>query len=364
MTNYPRFALIVLGVAASAAHALGAPGGSPRPTSGYIETVRTGFDRNGRSVGDRRAERVRFSGRNTRSEEWIDDHLSSVSVTGDRNWMAYPDAGRILELKSAGQAQESYPERVRRIYSQLFKHRERGALTTVGKYPAWKYSWHEPARIVGDIGSSAQDLTYLLHASEDFPVVLESTANYEGGHGSRQTLVSFKLGEAVPQSAFDRPRNLKPIVPFNLPNVVFRLEWEKERASTTYGWRVREFDVYAGDGKQVSFTHRQELTDANGQVSMTGGAAQTMDYRHALQQMWPELQPPTWSTVKRTGRERALGMDADVLENYVQGLPIATYTVVDHPQLGTLSVRHSYKDENERGSISVKMVRVDAPPAS
>jgi hypothetical protein len=215
--------------------------------------------------------------------------------------------------------------------------------------------------MVGDIGSSENDQTYLVYANADFPVILESTTTYPDGRGNRQSLASIKLGDPQPDSIFAKPKGLKPTLPFEIPQVAYRVELEKERISTRYGWKLRQFDLYLGNGKQVNFTHRQELTDANGAVSKTE-SAQTLDYHAALQQLASELQPPAWSTVRRTGRERALGMDADILENYVQGLPNATYIVVDHPQLGTFTARHSYTDENERGTTSVKALRIEAPP--
>jgi hypothetical protein len=360
-----RFVVTALGLAAAlpGVFLAGAAAEAPPIASGYVERVRTGFDTKRQPLGDRRSERVWFSGRSSRTDELIDDHVSLSSVRGPVSWTAYPEAGRVFEMKTDDRNQEPYPAEVRRTYARLFKQRERSGEAAVGKYPAWKYAWHEPARVAGDIGSAAADVTYLVHASEDFPVILEDTAAYEGGGGSRQTLVALKLRDAVPNDIFAKPKGLKPVLPFQLSGRVFRLELEKERNSTRYGWKVNQFEVYAGDGKQVSFTHRQELTDADGVVTVTGGAAQALNYGPALQQLSRELQAPPWSTVKLTGRERILGLEADLLENYVPGLAKATYSVVDHPQLGTFTIRHTSVDENERSSATVKVLHVEATPA-
>ena len=114
-------------------------------------------------------QRICFSGRNVRAEEFRGGYLTTVSVTGDGPWLAYPAAGRI-EMPGTGPVAPPVPysQIVRRGFA-TFDKRQPVATETLKGFPVWKYSWHEPAYQVGDVGSEAHDETYWVYADKAFP---------------------------------------------------------------------------------------------------------------------------------------------------------------------------------------------------
>ena len=320
---------------ASALLLVGALPCAAAPSSGYIQTVSFGVNKAGKRVGQKEFRRVWFQGRNTRTETLTGQQLTRISVTGDSFWVAAPAAGRLTYVSETYRERLSYPEQVRRTFAQAFAKRVVSRKATVKGFPCWKYSWHEKAHFSGHIGSLAYDVTVWVYANKEFPVVLR----YETSQGSRTELVDFKLNPPVSAAIFKKPTGLGSVVPFAAPQGKFVIAFETKSISTQYGWKKHEYDVFSGDGKQVTVTHRTVSTSANGEISTFAPPPEILDHKRGAMELWRRLQTPYWHSVKKIGRERLLSLPADILEKAIDSPPEEKSWVVDHPILGTVSLR-------------------------
>jgi hypothetical protein len=313
--------------------------GRAEPASGYIATSEYGVNDKGEATGQKRGKRIWFQGANVRIENLIGDDVTDVTVGGENSWSAAPAAGRILFENQPRAANDNaplatYPEVIRRNFTRIFAKRERVGQENINNFPCWKYSWHEDEVEIGDIKSAAQDVTYWVYADETFPFIVA----HQTSTGGRQDLLEFHLNEAVKPELFAQPKEWPTVHEFQFPARKFVIEFQEDRESAQYGWKVHSSDLFEGDGAKVTRTYKQTTTQ-NGKATDFAPPVENLTYAQTGDAIWNRLHAPEWFTVKKTGREQLLNAPADIVENVVEGLAPEKSWIIDHPMLGTICVK-------------------------
>lgn len=328
------------------------------PSSGYILTAEYGLNAKGEAVGQKRYTKIYFSGANTRIEQVIGDNTASVTVGGENSWSSVPSAGRLLFPNTpapAGTVLNTYPATVRRSFERFFGKREKVADEKIKDIPCWKYAWHEPERIVGDVGSSAKDVTYWVYADPEFPCILA----YQSSIGGKHELLDFKLNTPVAPELFAPPVNLSGVQRFQMPKGKFVIEFVEDRASKMHGWKSRSHDLYQGDGTVVTRTYRSETTHADGKMNTFEPPAETVTYAQAAMNIANRLQQPMWFSMRKTGTAEMLKFPCETLENIVESLDDKTWWITDHPQLGTITLQIKSDSPSESSTRGVTRLEVE-----
>jgi hypothetical protein len=270
-------------------------------------------------------------------------------VQADRSWSATAEWDRSRE--SVAPTRRSYPEEVRAVYERLFAKREPKQLTWQG-WKCWKYEWREPPRIVGDIGSSAEDVSYWVLADPQFPLVLR----FESSLGARIETRELRLNTPVPDSLFAKPAELKPLVPFSMPEGSFEVEVRRERVSHRYGWRNVSKETFAGNGASSTRTYSSVHTLDTGVTNRFTAPVEWFDEAKTKVE-FGRLFQFDFGAGSEVRREKILGLNAPVLEA-TQG-PDETLTswIVDHPALGTICAKSVRKSGNETETMEVTHIR-------
>ena len=312
------------------------------PTSGIIVTSEYGT-KEGVAVGQKRGKRIWFQGANVRIENLIGDDVTEVTVGGENSWSASPSAERILFENTPRDANDkaplsTYPEIVRRNFARIF-----GKLTPVSKedikgLPCWKYQWHEDELDLGDIKSAAQDVTHWVYADEQFPMLLARKSS----SGGIQKLMEFRLNENIAPELFVQPKNWPIARDFQLPKRPFLIEFQEERESLQYGWKLHSSDIFEGDGEKITRTFKQATTQ-NNETKDFMPPLEILTYEQARDAIWNRLQTPEWYGVKKTGEEQIFNLKIDVLEKIIEGLAPEKFFVADHVLLGTICLKQITK---------------------
>lgn len=332
-------------------HGAGAFGAEP--TSGYIVTSEFAVNEAGKPVGQKRSKKIWFQGANVRIENLIGDEITEVTVSGENSWSAAPAAQRILFENQPRLATDkapllTYPEIVRRSFARFFGKRTPIGKEKINGLECWKYMWHEDEFIAGDIGLPAQDVTYWVYADEQFPFVVA----HQSSLGGKQELVEFRQNEAVNNDFFIQPKNWPVTRGFQLPQRKFVIEFQEDRQSAQYGWKVHSRDLWEGDGQNITRTYTQTTTEKDGRVLPFSPPVETLSYVQASNAITNRLQTPEWFTTKQIGSENLLGFPVQVLHNIIEGLVPEKYFVTDHPLLGTICLKRITvmpTDESARG---------------
>ena len=242
----------------------------------------------------------------------------------------------------------TYPEIVRRNFARIF-----GKRTPVGKeeikgFSCWKYAWHEEELDLGDIKSAAHDVTYWVYADEQFPALLA----YQTSNGGKQELLEFRLNVPVAPELFIQPKDWPVAREFQLPKRKFLIEFQEERESVQYGWKLHSSDVYEGDGDKVTRTFKQ-TTIQKGEAKDFTPPVEILTYEQARDAIWNKMQTPEWYRVKKTAQEKILDLKTDVLENIIEGLAPEKFFVADHALLGTICLKRVTKMPTDVSTRSV-----------
>lgn len=323
------------------------------PQSGFIHTQSYGTDKDGNVRGQKRQEKVWFKGHNTRRESYLGDVLATVNVQGKTNWVAFPAAGRIGDVVERESPDCSpYPQQVKAKFGRAFGKREVSEESSINDLACWKYLWHEDARTIGCMRSSARDVAYWVLANPSFPAILR----YESSQGGRRELKELKLDIGAPDEVFQPPNELKAMKRMALPEKRLEVEIHTVRASQKYGWTVRTSEALTGDGRGVKYSCKRTKTLSKGTATTLQPSMSDLTYAEAKGQLESLLKNPDWGGVAEVKEEEWAGLEADVLENIIHGLPGWKYWVVDHPVLGTICVRKECLDDNEFNQTKVTRI--------
>lgn len=322
------------------------------PVSGYIITSEYAV-KDGIAVGQKRSKRIWFRGSDVRVESLVGDEVTEVSVGGENSWSASPSAVRIMFENQAREPVDktplpAYPVIVRRNFARVFGNRAPVGKEEIKGLPCWKFAWHEEEVELGDVKSQAQDVMYWVYADEDFPLVLER----QSSTGGKQELVEFSLNKPVGSELFLQPKDWPVARGFQLPKRKFVIEFQEERESAQYGWKLNSSDVFEGDGNKVTRTFRQTTTQQE-KVSHFTPPVETLTYEQARDAIWNRVQTPEWFRVKKTAQETLLTLKVDVLENIIDGLVPEKFFVADHPLLGTVCLKRVTKMPTDVSTRSI-----------
>jgi hypothetical protein len=322
--------------------------GAEPPRSGVIilERYQT---QNGREVeGSRIQEKIVFRVSDTRWESRRADRPASVIVQSSLSWSASADWDRARESRLA--ARRSYPDEVRAVFARLFAGRE-PQQTTCNGWKCWKYAWHEEARILGDIGSSAQDVRYWVLADAQFPLVLK----YESSLGARMETRELRLNAEVPSSLFEKPSELRPLVPFRLPEGEFHVEVKRERISHRYGWKNLSNETYTGSSASSTYSYSSRHTLDTGVTNTFTVPIETLD-EDKTKVALGRLFHFDFGAGREVRKEKALGLTASVLVARLGPDETLTSWIVDHPKFGTICVKSVRESRDETETMEVFII--------
>jgi hypothetical protein len=110
-----------------------------------------------------------FAGSNTRHEERDDGKVTTIYMTGDQAWSAYPTSGRMMAHSPTAFNRNSFPEETRSFFHQTARTNwTRLGEEVVQGFPCWKYSMKE--RRQADDGRFLEEAmwTYYFLANPQF----------------------------------------------------------------------------------------------------------------------------------------------------------------------------------------------------
>jgi hypothetical protein len=276
-----------------------------------------------------------FNGFNTREESFRAITIPNIDVTGDTNWSAYPDIGRVVAFLRSSPSQKSYPEETRRAFSAITGTNATKLGDEVFKgFPCWKYLMIRPRRQMGDIVFMGTTNLCLFLANPDFPLIIRGGS--PTAWNTNYDVIEIRLDCPVSPDLFVCPTNLKPTRPFHIPAIPLKVDLRQMRHSIPWGWTNVATNFLSSDGTNVTRRYFQIHTDVNGEHEFAP-ASETKPLQQGVID-FNSMAPPFWPNLRKIGDDTVLGMKADVLDDVALN---RRYWVVDHPILGTFSAKWS-----------------------
>jgi hypothetical protein len=292
------------------------------PVSGHLRSVM--YSSTGRAVPSS-TQRTWFSGDKTRRDLYLGGlltHTHCSSATGV--WEAYPAAGwwKPPSATPIGSFVELTQEFRDTLAERDFVGTEKLLGETVRKYVvkrSWKPSDATPER--------TSETTYWIRQDPHLPLVVKEQIFDD----VVSEVTELNLGEAVEESRFVPPANLKVLREFVLPQEPFRI-------TITHTWRFSEKDRkdfqliyrFVGNGREV------EMFEENAGVLQE---PQLMSYEAAKGRLQGDLRIINMSHLKKSKENvRLLGYPTDELTGAQPSLPESVW-ITTVPRLGTICMR-------------------------
>jgi hypothetical protein len=305
------------------------------PKTGYVCTESYNVGKEGKKSPVPQRSKTWFNETNTRRETYQDDELTAIDVDGERRWDAYPRIGRLQRFGPSPFGFRSFLAQTTFGAKRLEGKKPVGEEELLG-FKCRKFAWHDPGTKGGCMEIPEHDVTCWAYADEGFPIFLR----YESTVGLSSEVSAMTLDCPVPAKLFEEPPGLRPVSPIAVPKGDFAVEITEKRWSDQYGWSEATTHRLTREGGTLRYSSDSTGTSPHGTRS-TRREKQALTEEKALAELSRYFRQPYWPGVVREAQATWQGMGADVLvyDSFRRTLR-DKYWVVDHPDFGTITVKH------------------------